>query len=333
MSRKRTPVASPEQSELPLAGSKASNGTKKATLKPHRPATELMKTVASKTMNEENIKKVFSREEIEEILTKRDSGIDITPSEHKAIREQYRRIKRHAKELEKGNQSRLIVVPSIVTGDGFYKVFDFSALYYVYRLAERMSRSARLLSDNDHFSRMIYMASIVNLDKFIAQMMHLENSDLEITEDKIYIFTLKKPLTDDEVGQLRMIEETRREKLHNVLRPKSMDPAVYQSIMMVIRQVAPRVKKLDRHYYYAIGEGMLKDLNRLLATYFDWANGLKGREEASIELMTVVDSLFASLAILSETRVWDYGVAASIGENINEVRRLVTNDFGVKAKK
>ena len=333
MSRKRTPVASPEQSELPLTGSKASNGTKKATLKPHRPATELMKTVASKTMNEENIKKVFSREEIEEILTKRDSGIDITPSEHKAIREQYRRIKRHAKELEKGNQSRLIVVPSIVTGDGFYKVFDFSALYYVYRLAERMSRSARLLSDNDHFSRMIYMASIVNLDKFIAQMMHLENSDLEITEDKIYIFTLKKPLTDDEVGQLRMIEETRREKLHNVLRPKAMDPAVYQSIMMVIRQVAPRVKKLDRHYYYAIGEGMLKDLNRLLATYFDWANGLKGREEASIELMTVVDSLFASLAILSETRVWDYGVAASIGENINEVRRLVTNNFGVKAKK
>ncbi len=333
MSRKRTPAAPLEQSELPLTGSKASNRTKKATLKPHKPATELMKVVASKTMNEENIKIVFSREEIEEILTKRDSGIDITPSEHKAIREQYRRIKRHAKELEKGNQSRLIVVPSIVTGDGFYKVFDFSALYYVYRLAERMSRSARLLSDNDHFSRMIYMASIVNLDKFIAQMMHLENSDLEITEDKIYIFTLKKPLTDDEVGQLRMIEETRREKLHNVLRPKAMDPAVYQSIMMVIRQVAPRVKKLDRHYYYAIGEGMLKDLNRLLATYFDWANGLKGREEASIELMTVVDSLFASLAILSETRVWDYGVAASIGENINEVRRLVTKDFGVKAKK
>ena len=89
MSRKRKTIASSEQSELPLTGSKDSNETKKATLKPHKPATELMKAVASKTMNEENIKKVFPREEIEEILTKRDSGIDITPSEHKAIREQY----------------------------------------------------------------------------------------------------------------------------------------------------------------------------------------------------------------------------------------------------
>ena len=248
------PKSSLEQSELPLTGSIAQNGTTKAMSKPHKPATELMKTVASKTLNEKNMKKVFSQDEIDEILARRDSGLEITPLEHKAIRERYRKIKRRAKELEKGNQGRLIVVPSIVTGDGFYKVFDFSTLYYVYRLADRMGRSAWLLSDNDRFSKMVHMASITNIDKFISQMKYFEDADLEITEDDIHIFELKKPLTDDEVGQLRMIEETRREKLHNVLKPKTMDPAVYQSILMIIRQVAPRVKKLDRHYYYAIGE-------------------------------------------------------------------------------
>ena len=88
------------------------------------------------------------------------------------------------------------------------------------------------------------MASITNIDKFVSQMKYFEDADLEITEDDIHIFELKKPLTDDEIGQLRMIEETRREKLHNVLKPKTMDSAVYQSILMIIRQVAPRVKKL-----------------------------------------------------------------------------------------
>ena len=103
-----------------------------------KPAAALMKTVAAKTKNDKNMKKVFSPEEIEEILAKRDYGGSLTPAEHKAIREEYRKIKRHANEMEKGNKDRLIVVPSLVTGDGFYKVFDFSALYYVYRLADRM---------------------------------------------------------------------------------------------------------------------------------------------------------------------------------------------------
>lgn len=232
-----------KQPELFDTGSKAGNGAN-AAAPAREPATALMKTVAARTGNEKNMKKVFSPEEIDDILARRDSGEALKPVEHKAIREKYRNIKRHAKEMKKGNKERLIVVPSIITGEGFYKVFDFSALYYVYRLADRMGRKARILNDNDRFSKMINVASIVNMDKFILQMKQLEDSEPSITEDGIYIFALKHPLTDDEVGQLRMVEETRREKLHNVLKPKAMDPAVFQGILMVVRQVGPRVKKL-----------------------------------------------------------------------------------------
>ena len=121
------------------AGSKVS-GKVDAALPAPEPATKLMKTVAAKTMNKKSMNKVFSPEEIEEILAKRDSGEKLATAEQKAIGAEYRRIKRRAKEMEKGNQSRIIVVPSIKSGDGFYKVFDFSALYYVYRLADRMGR-------------------------------------------------------------------------------------------------------------------------------------------------------------------------------------------------
>lgn len=313
-----------------MNSSKVKNtSTKKQT---PEPATKLMKTVAAKTMNKKNMNKVFSPEEIEEILAKRDSGEKLATVEQKAIEAEYRRIKRRAKEMEKGNQSRIIVVPSIKSGDGFYKVFDFSALYYVYRLADRMGRSAKLMNDNDRYSKMLYAASLVNIDKFIEQFKRFENSQVDLTEDGIYIFTLKKPLTDDEVGQLRMIEETRREKLHNILKPKNMDPAVFQGILMVVRQVAPRVKKLERHDYYAIGEEMLHNLNLLLTTYFDYTNGILDKKDTGKRLIMLVDSLFASLAILSEERVWDYNAAAMIGENINEVKRLVLKNFGMKTE-
>ncbi len=295
------------------------------------PATDLMKTVAARTMNQRSMKKVFSLEEIEEILAKRDNGEKLTTVEQRAIEAEYRRIKRHVKEMEKGNNGRVIVVPSIKSNDGFYKVFDFSALYYVYRLADRMGRSAKLMNDNDRYSKMIHAASLVNIDKFIEQFKRLENPRVDITEDGIYIFTLKKPLTDTEVAQLRLIEETRRDKLHNILKPKNMDPAVFQAILMVVRQVAPKVKKLERHDYYAIGEEMLHNLNLLLTVYFDYTNGVMKKDEAGKQLIMLVDSLFASLAILSEERVWDYSASAMIGENINEVRRLVFRDFSIRA--
>ena len=316
--------------EAEMVPKKAASGVKKA----DEPATDLMKMVAAKTLNEKNMEKVFTQEEIEDILMRRDSGEALEPIEHKVLKEQYRKMKRFVKGLEKGNKERLILVPSISQGGGFYKVFDFSALYYVYRLADRMGRSAKIMRDTDRFSKMNYAASLVNIEKFVEQFKRFEGeTKIEITEDGVYLLTLKRALSDDEVGELRLVEETRREKLHNVLRPKAMEPAVFQAILMVVRQVAPRVKKLDRQYYYAIGEGMLKDLSALLARYFDFANGINSREETGRGIMRLVDNLFAGLAILSEVRVWDYGVAAAIGENINELKRLVMKDFGVKVAK
>lgn len=326
-----------EQAELPLIEMNAvmvGAKDKKVRKKEDVPATELMKVVAAKTFNEKNMAKVFTQEELEDILSRRDAGESLEPREHKALRDQYRKMKRQVKEMEKGNKERVILVPSISQKGEFYKLFDFSALYYVYRLADRMGRNAKLMRDTDRFSKTLYAASLVGVEKFVEQMKKFDEAGrVEVTEDGIYIFTLKKPLTDDEVGELRMVEETRRERLHNVLKPKKMDPAVFQSILMVVRQVAPRVRKLEKQYYYAIGEEMLRDLNKLLARYFDFANGVISREVAKEEIVMIVDKLFAALTILSEMRVWDYGVAAVIGENVNEVRRLVAKEFGMRDEK
>ena len=72
------------------------------------PATELMKTVATKTDNVKNLGKVFTYDEIEEILMRRDDGEVLTPVEHKAIRDKYRKMKRQVKEMEEGNKEKQI---------------------------------------------------------------------------------------------------------------------------------------------------------------------------------------------------------------------------------
>ncbi|MBQ2660580.1 hypothetical protein IJF93_00690 [Candidatus Saccharibacteria bacterium] len=315
-----------KQMELPLSGKK----DKETAAAP--PATHLMKKVASLAPNAKSMKKVFSDEEIAEILDKRDAGEGLLPEEKVAIKDKYRKIKRQVKEMEKGNQSRVIVFPSLPSGDGWYKVIEFSALYYAYRLADRMGRSARVYKDSDKFSKAIYSATFQNIEKFVDQFEWLESPKLEITADGIYIFTLQKPVSDDEVGALRRTEETRREKLHNILRPRAMDPATYQAILMIIRQVAPRVRKLEKQYYYTTGEGMVKDIQELMAVYFDFANGIYDRKEAGIELLKIVNRLLAGLTVLAETRVWPYDICAVIGENIAEIKRLVEKDFNVRIK-
>lgn len=93
----------------------------------HEPASELMKIVAGKTMNTKNLEKVFSPEEVREIIMRRNAGEAIAPAEHKAIRERYRKMKRQVKELEKGNKSRIILVPSI-TND-----YSSQSAFFVFR--------------------------------------------------------------------------------------------------------------------------------------------------------------------------------------------------------
>lgn len=313
-----------KQAQLPLSGM----GSPAAKL----PATALMKKVAEKAPHVEKMRKAFSKGEINEILARVDGGEIISTEERALLREKYRKIKRQVKEMEAGNQSKVIAFPSLTNGQGWYKVVEFSALYYVYRLADRMGRKARVYKDTDKFLKCLYSATFQNIDEFRAQFEELAQPTLEITKDGVYIFTLKTPLTDDEVGMLRRVEATRREKLHNILRPKEMSPATYQAILMVMRQVTPKVRKLQKQYYFTTGEGMVKDIQLMLALYFDFANGISDRAETGREILKAIDRLFAGLSLLAETQVWPYDVSLMIGENINNVRRLAVKDFGIKMR-
>lgn len=294
------------------------------------PATELMKKVAKQTMNMKKMKKTFSDEEIKEITSRgsdSDSENDLEKNRDKKERRlKYRKIKRLVKEMEVGNQSRVIVFPSIGEG-GWYKTIDFSALYYKYRLADRMGRGCKLMNDKDNFAKAFYVASFQDIQSFAEKFKNIEGTEPEITEDGVYIFKLKKPLSDDEVGQLRRAEETRREKTHNVLKPNRMDPATFQAILMLVRQVFPRVKKLEKQDYRVVGENLARDLAEILMVYFCYADGAVDKKTAGGRLIAAVNKIMAEVTILAELRVWEWEIGVSIGENANNLKQVVLKEF------
>lgn len=297
-----------------------------------KPATRLMKTVAELVPDEKGLKKAFSSDEIAEIRAIISKRKEENSKEKRARDDLYRKIKRQVKTMENGNKSRVIVFPSLKGEGEWYKMINFSALYYAYELAERMGRSVILRNDNDRHSRGFYVASINGIEKFKQQFEEMEHPKVDVTEDGIYIFTLKKPLTDDDVGRLRNIEETRRERTHNVFKPKAMAPATYQAILTLVRQLLPRIRKLEKQYYLVVGEKMAADIMSLTAIYFCFSDGAIDKKVAGIRLIAAVDSILAGVAIMAEIQIWQYDVATSIGENANTLKQIIIKDFKIGEK-
>lgn len=190
------------------------------------------------------------------------------------------------------------------------------------------------MKDNDHFLKAHYMVSVTNMERLAEQFQQLEEGvRLDITEDGVHIFTLKQPMSDDEKGALYRTEETRRERMHNILKPKAMDPATFAAILTVDRQILPRIRKLDHHYYLATGQEMMHTVHKMLAVYAWLSDGMMEKKEAGRELIKLADELMAGVTLLAEIRVWPYDVAAVIGENIVQLKRLVQKDFGIKIGK
>lgn len=295
-------------------------------------ATELMKRVAMHTSSSRDLKKTFSDAEIAEINQRKADKKAENEEQNGIDRLTYRRIKRRVKELEAGNNSRVIAFPSPGKG-GWYKMIEFSALYYAYRLAERMGRGANVRRDNDAHSKALYSVSLTNIEKFIEQFKQLETHEIEICQDGVIIFTLKRPLSDDEVGQLRNVEETRRERMHNILKPKAMSPKTYQDMLMLVRQVLPRVRKLDRANYSVVGEYLVREISELMMVYFCFADGVIDKKTAGSRLIAAVNKILAEVSVLAEIRVWQYEVATSIGENVNNLKQTVMKEFKLKVDK
>ena len=299
------------------------------------PATDLMKTVAAAIPVKNKLKKSFSESEIKQILSGQVKFMTEEEKQQREAKQKFKidqkRIKRVVLEMETSNRDKLIFYKSSFDGR-FYKALDTSALYYAYRLADRMSRKCNIMVDSDRFSKALYVATVSGIEKFIKQFEELEGGVPDITLDGVYIFPLKNPITDEDLVMLRQTENTKRDKVHNILKPKRMSPAVYQQILMIIRQLAPRSEKLrnDTVNYRMLGDEMLRNLIEILTFYTDYANGVYTRKEMTGLIFRETGKIKAALTILGETRKWGPAPLVAVGNNINILEQLIEKDLEEK---
>ncbi|MBQ6149971.1 hypothetical protein IJI86_03330 [Candidatus Saccharibacteria bacterium] len=285
---------------------------------------EMMEIVAHAVPVRKKLKKVFTDEEIAKFLDEK-----ISQEARAKFKDEVKRIKRRVLDLEATNRTQLIFYKSSENGD-FYKALDTSALYYAHRLAQLMGRKCNVMIDKDRFLKADFVASISGgIDKFTKQYKELEGLEPEVTLDGIYIFPLKEPITDEEYQMLRQTEKTRQERVHNILKPKNMSPAVYQQILMIIRQLAPKSEKLkDESINYRIfGTEMLMNLRNIMAIYSDYSNGAYDTSEAGRMILAETGRIKATLVILGETRKWGAVPLASAGNNIEILEKVINKDL------
>ena len=299
------------------------------------PASELMKRVAVKVPSKKKIEKDFSPEEAKEIYARINQAklAQTAESEQKQAETAERkamihRIKKIAKEMEIGNKDKIIIFPSYSKkkdGATWYKMGNFSALYYVYRMADRMGKKPKPQKDRDHFSKMRVIVSIFDVDGFVKQAMELNEFDRhEKTLDDIHILYLKKGLSDTELALLKRTEELRKEAMHNILRPKKALPEMFLTILMLGRQVLSATGSMERIYRVEVGEMVMQDVMQLMQVYYYYTGGFTDRDSTKIEMQKTLFRIRAGIAMLGDADAIEPTKACAIGETIVKIETLIT---------
>ena len=294
------------------------------------PATDLMKKVAEKVPQTKKIRREFSQEDAAEIFDKIEKPSIKSEEEvelEQSQRELIYNIKKTAKRMELGNKDKIIIFPSYSRKSAnltWYKLGDFSAEYYLYRMADRMGRNPSPRKDTDNFGRMHVIVSIKDVDKFLDEAMKLNDfSRHEETLDKIHILYLKKPLTDDEVALLHKTEEMRKEMMHNVLKPKRAAPEVYLAILTLARQLSKVTSSLEKVYRKEVGDRLFEEVVSLMDAYFFFIGQFEDAETTRTNMQKLIYQIRSGMAILGDNEAIKPEKACAIGETIVSLEELI----------
>lgn len=301
-----------------------------------KPATELMKKVAEKATDKGKMSKVFSMKEIEEILEKKSKNQEVSAQEKQILTKVTRANKKWVKNHSVGEFGKIFLYPSYTGKDGavWYKMLDFSALYFVYYLAERMAMNVNIYEDKDSYIKSNYTASIPDIEDVVTMFLELGGKKVETTVTGIYILTLNNPLTQDDYMGMIKLEGEKRDKLRNLMRPAAMQPVTYAQLISFVTYIGPKIRHLEKRDFFSIGEGMTRAIAQVFKLYYLYSDGLIEKHSAGMRILEQLDLIRGDLAILQELNAWDsLATAAMLGESEMLLRKQVIEDFKIKVGK
>ena len=293
------------------------------------PATELMKRVAIAATDQKKMKKDFTPAEIQEILERKRAG-NFSNEENRKLSSATRAVKKWTRNRAIGDYSRIFLYPSYVAKSAktWYKMMDFSALYFVYYLSERMGMEVQVCEDTDNYAKVAYIASVPDIDSVLEKFLKLGGKNVEQAMNGVYILTLSQPMTQDDYNNLVRIHGEKCNQVHDIMRPLKMKPVTYKLLMEMVRYFAPKVGRLEKRNFFALGEEIMRELSGLLNVYYMYSDTQIKKVDAKLRLLVHLNKIRANFMILQETNAWnDRAAVAMMGESLMRVRNQIMLDF------
>ena len=162
---------------------------------------------------------------------------------------------------------------------------------------------------------MSHVVSLKNIESFAEEMMQLNDFEsFEKTLDDIYIFYLKKPLEKEEVWILKRTQAHQKNLAGDIIRPKNADANFYQYLLMFIRELLPKINRLEKGYYESIGIRVNNRMVDMVRAYTEYAEGFMRVEDFLKIAQNFVLDTRMMLVIFNENDVWSADKIVMFGD-------------------
>lgn len=256
----------------------------------------------------------------------------------KAKRTQYNQLKRtfaktyaSAKErvmaFEQHNQKYLVLLRST---NGFYKMFEHSALFYAEDLAPKMNLTATLQLDSDFSNKSeIGSISIHNLDKLTTPLKKLKITPAK-TKDasgNYLLYQLPWEYSSEQIEKMIAAGELRLQRFNHLVMVDNAIPVLFLQLEELHRALFQNVRRMagpvEREAY---GLPTLAIMNELECRYLDFANGRLEAEDFFQGVQQQLDTIKYRVKIINDLKIWEVRVTARIGEILMKLVEIVESE-------
>ena len=228
-------------------------------------------------------------------------------------------------EREEENYTKLALVYS---GEGFWKLFDHSALIYKHVLAPRLGLEPKLKTDED-YGKIVAKYGVVtinNFDKFEQRMTNL-GVRRSYKKGRIAVFLLGEKIGPEKMKELYTYEADRWERANRLVMPVNVMPALRARIRDVAVCVHEMVRKLDGTARDSYGTDMDKISAKMLSDFLMMANGWKDCGVYLNETLKGLHTLNARLAVTKEFRLVKPDKVFQLMDFINKAQTKVIEEI------
>lgn len=246
-----------------------------------------------------------------------------------ASREDYYDFKHRILRWEKDNYTRIAVVQ---TPNGWYKMFDHSAIIYCCHIAPALGVRAALANDSDFEHP---------TDSPVYVFKDLEKMETRLKKAKIYrstplgmavVFELGYRIDAGDLVAMQKEKEVLRERANKIILPNAVFPALKNELEILTARVYETVRKMNETARFAIGNNMLAVCIRLSEDFIEAANGHIDMDKYLKTAVREVRRIGDKLLIMSALRLLEDDKIFRMVTQVNKVQKKLAGALEHRAK-